>query len=462
MNKREVSKELFQIGAIKFGSFQLKSGIVSPIYCDLRLIFSYPKLLSSIAELMWECVSDVTTEFSHVCGVPYTALPIATCMSVKHDIPMLLRRKEAKNYGTKRMIEGCYDGTSRCVVLEDVVTTGSSVLETVRSLEDVGVAVKHVVVIVDREQGAKDTITKAGLVLHRIFKLSEILELLEAEQLITMDTIQQVKEFLSTNQAVATPKPSSAETYLARHDVATHPVAKRLLHLMHTKQTNLAVSADLVNSTPILELADKVGPHICVLKLHCDIITDFSSSFTQQLKHLAEKHQFLLMEDRKFADIGNTCRLQLGGGAYRIADWADMVTAHALPGPSILKSLAGVAVVLVAEMSSEGKLTTGEYAQATAQMAEQHPDVVVGMVSQQKLLSSRGQLHFTPGVHMSGVISDGKGQQYRTPDHVISSCGSDIIIVGRGIYEDPDPVASAIQYRTKGYEAYLHRVQHLL
>lgn len=69
------------------------------------------------------------------------------------------------------------------------------------------------------------------------------------------------------------------------------------------------------------------------------------------------------MEDRKFADIGNTCSLQLEGGAYRIAEWADMVTAHALPGPSILNSLAGVAVVLVAEMSSEGRLTTAEYAQ---------------------------------------------------------------------------------------------------
>jgi len=69
------------------------------------------------------------------------------------------------------------------------------------------------------------------------------------------------------------------------------------------------------------------------------------------------------MEDRKFADIGNTCSLQLGGGAYRIAEWADIVTAHALPGPSILNALAGVAVVLVAEMSSEGRLTTAEYAQ---------------------------------------------------------------------------------------------------
>ena len=65
------------------------------------------------------------------------------------------------------MVEGCYDGSSRCVVLEDVVTTGSSVLETVKSLQDVSVAVKHVVVIVDREQGAEDTLTKAGLVLYK-------------------------------------------------------------------------------------------------------------------------------------------------------------------------------------------------------------------------------------------------------------------------------------------------------
>lgn len=65
------------------------------------------------------------------------------------------------------MIEGCYDSSSKCVVLEDVVTTGSSVLETVKSLQDVSIAVKHVIVIVDREQGAEDTLTKAGLMLHK-------------------------------------------------------------------------------------------------------------------------------------------------------------------------------------------------------------------------------------------------------------------------------------------------------
>ena len=69
------------------------------------------------------------------------------------------------------------------------------------------------------------------------------------------------------------------------------------------------------------------------------------------------------MEDRKFADIGNTCKLQLEGGTHRIAEWADMVTAHALPGKSILDVMTSTGVVLVGEMSSEGNLTTLEYAQ---------------------------------------------------------------------------------------------------
>ncbi|XP_065888761.1 uncharacterized protein [Dysidea avara] len=458
MDKLQVTKELFRIGAIKFGSFQLKSGITSPIYCDLRVLFSYPQLLASVSELMWQCVGDITGEFSHVCGVPYTALPIATCVSVKHDIPMLLRRKEAKSYGTKRMVEGVYDSGSRCVVLEDVVTSGSSVLETVSSLQDVGVAVKHVVAIVDREQGAELTLTNAGLMLHSVLKLSEMVDMLEAEQLITTDTTQMVKQFLSTSQVPSKPQSVQFESYLTRCDLATHPIAKKLFHLMHHKQTNLALSADLVDSRAILELADQVGPHICVLKLHSDIIKDFSIVFTQQLKQLAEKHNFLLMEDRKFADIGNTCKLQLEGGTHRIAEWADMVTAHALPGRSILDVMTNTGVVLVGEMSSEGNLTTLEYAQATAEMAEQHPNKVVGVVSQRKLLKNTGQLHFTPGVRLSGVSSDGKGQQYRTPDHVIGSCGSDIIIVGRGIYEATDPVKAAIQYHTEGYKVYLHRI----
>jgi orotate phosphoribosyltransferase len=86
-------ENLFKIGAIKTGSFKLKSGLISPIYIDLRVIISYPNVLSQIAQLMWEKVhGEEKSQFSLICGVPYTALPIATCMALEHSIPLIMRR----------------------------------------------------------------------------------------------------------------------------------------------------------------------------------------------------------------------------------------------------------------------------------------------------------------------------------------------------------------------------------
>ncbi len=113
--KRSLLRDLFHIGAIKTGAFQLKSGLISPIYIDLRLIISYPRILSQISELMLnQLMSNTSTStgelpFDCICGVPYTALPIACCMSITHSIPMVIKRKEgAKQYGTKQALEGSF------------------------------------------------------------------------------------------------------------------------------------------------------------------------------------------------------------------------------------------------------------------------------------------------------------------------------------------------------------------
>ena len=119
-------------------------------------------------------------------------------------------------------------------------------------------------------------------------------------------------------------------------------IAKQLFSIMEEKKTNLCLAADVEISEKLFNLAEELGPFICCLKTHVDAVSDWhkdSMKNIDRLKTIAKERNFLLFEDRKFADIGKTVEAQFDSEPYSISQWADLVTVHGLPGPGVLDGL---------------------------------------------------------------------------------------------------------------------------
>eukprot|EP00128_Syssomonas_multiformis_P012671 Colp12_sorted_trinity150504_noHs@17038 len=196
--RQDLVLHLFECGAVKFGKFTLKSGIESPIYLDLRVTVSFPDLLQKVADAMWASLEGVN--FDICCGVPYTALPFSTVISLQHNKPMVIRRKEKKNYGTMKLIDGVYTEGQNCLVVEDIVSSGASVMETVKDLRDAGLLVTEAVVLIDRQQNGRTRLEKEGLHLHSVLTITEVLEILHKAGKLEDAVVESVKQFIKDNQ----------------------------------------------------------------------------------------------------------------------------------------------------------------------------------------------------------------------------------------------------------------------
>ncbi len=189
---------LLEAGCIKFGTFTLKSGIQSPIYLDLRRLISKPSILKQAARAYAAVLSKL--EFDRLAGLPYAALPIGTAVALEMNRPLLYPRREAKDYGTKSAIEGDYAAGETIAVIDDLATTGDTKIEAIQKLEAAGLTVRDIVVLIDREQGAKEILAAAGYTLHAVVTLRELLELWREAGAVTAEQYDEVVKFLQVSR----------------------------------------------------------------------------------------------------------------------------------------------------------------------------------------------------------------------------------------------------------------------
>jgi len=171
-NKKEELIELLKENeVIKFGKFTLSSGKESDYYVDMKRAVTDPKILSKVAEIISERIDKTGTD--KIAGPALGAIPIVTAISLKSEIPMLMIRKAKKGYGTSKLIEGDLETEDVVVVVEDVTTTGNSLINAIKAVSENGGLVKRAFVVVDRSEGALENLKRNGIDLEPLVSIND-------------------------------------------------------------------------------------------------------------------------------------------------------------------------------------------------------------------------------------------------------------------------------------------------
>lgn len=368
--KNKLIEDLINCNCIKIGNFKLKNGEHSKYYYDIKNIISYPKLLMQIGDELFKELKD----FDIICGIPYGAMPIASYISTKYNKPMIYIRDKAKKYGTEKLIEGEYNLYDRCVIIDDVITTGNSLNEVIDILKD-KINIIDIAVVVNRQQDPncklpfKSLIYKNDIVKYRLNKIS-----LE-------------------------------------------------------KKSNLCFAADINDSNKIMDILEQIGKYIVICKIHYDIIDDMDGLFKENLICMSKKHNFLIMEDRKFNDISHIVSKQYA----KFSNWVDMVTVHSLVSNEVISKLSGV--LIVANMSNNDY----DYTDKAIELATQNQNCMIGFITQ-KRINCNNMICMTPGISLNKSNID--DQKYRS----INDVDTDYIIVGRSIYNSNNIIESVTSF----------------
>ncbi len=195
---KQVGILLVKNNAVKFGDYILTSGKKSPYYIDLRQTISSPITMDWIANSLTRIVVNEIgiSRIDKILGVPTAGVPFATVVSQKLGIPLIYYRQARKEHGVRKKVEGILDRNDRVLIVDDLITTGDSVIEAAEVVRDQGGVVNEMVVLLDREQGGEENLRKSRIEPHLLFKISDAMNWLHSVRLISDDIYQTLIRYL--------------------------------------------------------------------------------------------------------------------------------------------------------------------------------------------------------------------------------------------------------------------------
>ena len=195
----ELAGALLDAGCVRFGRFTLKSGLESPIYLDLRRLASAPHALRLAARAYSAVLHRLS--FDRIAALPYAGLPIGAAVALEGGWPLCYPRQTVKEHGTRASVEGGFEAGEKVVLVDDLATRGTSALEALPKLTEVGLRVSDVVVLIDRQSGAGDALGAADLKLHAVFELTDLLDHWRETGRVATEQVEEVEAFLRTSRS---------------------------------------------------------------------------------------------------------------------------------------------------------------------------------------------------------------------------------------------------------------------